>query len=178
MNIFFKILGALPVMSIVLGPTLAATASAAEEIVLNTDRSQIIVLDKAPATLVLGNPTVADVTLNGKTLYLHPRGYGVTNLILLDDDGKKTGDYVLRVIFEDAYSISLYSPGGRQTYSCRKDCAPSLQVGDNPGFFSQYIGQVGAKNGFAAGQSFGDNMRPPQQPPEKQENQGQATPSP
>lgn len=168
MTLFLRILAFCSAEAMCFGLGMSATAQAAQEIVLNTDRSQIITLDKAPATLVLGNPSVADVTLNGNTLYLHPRGYGVTNLILLDDNGKKTGDYVLRVIFEDAYSVSMYSPGGRRTYSCRKDCEPTLQVGDNPGFFGQYISQAGAKNGFTAGQALGDNMRPPQQPVEKQ----------
>lgn len=139
-----------------------APAQAAQEIVLNTDRSQIMTLPKAPATVVLGNPSIADITMNGNSIYLHPRGYGVTNLILLDDAGQKIGDYVLRVIFEDPYSVSMYSPTGRRTYSCRKDCLPTLQVGDSPGFFGQYQSQVGSKTGFAMGQAMGDDMRPPQ----------------
>ncbi len=162
MNIYFRTLGVL----LVTMPTAAflqlATAHAAQEIVLNTDRSKIMTLPKAPATVVLGNPSIADVTMNGNSLYLHPRGYGATNLILLDDEGRTMGDYVLRVIFEDPYSVSMYSPTGRRTYSCRKDCEPTLQVGDSPGFFGQYQSQVGGKTGFAMGQAMGDDMWPPQ----------------
>lgn len=134
----------------------AGKALAANEIVLNSDQSQILNLSKAPSTILLGNPSVADVTINGTSLYLHPRGYGVTNLIVLDEAGTKMGDYVLRVVYEDPYSVSMYSPSGRQTYSCRKDCEPTLQVGDEQQHFSNYQSQVRGKTGFATSQALGD----------------------
>lgn len=100
-------------------------ARAANEILLTADQTRIFPLTETPATVVVGNPDVADVTLKGKSLFLYPRGFGQTNLILLDAEGKPIGDYVLRVAADDAYSMNRFSPGLRQTFSCRKDCQPT-----------------------------------------------------
>jgi Flp pilus assembly secretin CpaC len=103
----------------------ACSAHAASEILLTLDQTRIFPLTQAPATVVVGNPAVADVTLKGKSLFLYPHGFGQTNLILLDEEGKAIGDYMLRVAADDVYSMNRFSPGGRETFSCRRDCQPS-----------------------------------------------------
>lgn len=133
----------------------SAPARAAQEIVLTADQSQIVKLPEAPVTLLIGNPAIADATTEGKLLFLHPKGYGLTNIQALDGDGKKLGDYLVRIIYDDSYSVSMYSPGGRETYSCRKDCEPVLRIGDSLGHFSAYAGQVGTK-GSLASTGYGD----------------------
>ena len=133
--------------------------SAPQEIVLVSDQSLLVRLAQPPSTVIIGNPAVADVTTDGSSLYFHPRGFGLTNVIVLDADGKRLGDYLLRVIFEDSYSVSMYSPDGRQTYSCRRDCEPMMRIGDNPTFFSSYSQQVSQKNGLASAQPTGDNVQ-------------------
>lgn len=110
-----------------------------------------------PSTVVVGNPAVADVTTDGALIYFHPRGYGLTNVIVLDSDGHKLGDYVVRVIFEDSYSVSMYSPAGRKTFSCRRDCEPMMRIGDTSSFFSGYSQQVSEKNSLATSQALGEN---------------------
>ena len=61
---------------------------------LTSDQSQLVKLADVPATVVVGNPSIADVTTDGRRLFFHPRGYGVTNVLVLDADGKKLGDYL------------------------------------------------------------------------------------
>lgn len=142
-------------------PLAGAPAYAAQEIVLISDQSQIIKLPQAPATLIVGNPSVADVTTEGNSLFFHPRGYGLTNVLALDAAGRKLGDYLVRVIYEDSYSVSMYDPRGRRTYSCRRDCEPTMRIGDTQDFFGAYAGQVSGKNGLALGQSWGEDMQAP-----------------
>lgn len=135
-------------------------AQAAQQMVLVADQTQIVKLPETPATIVVGNPAVTDITTEGSTMFFHPRGFGVTNVIALDDKGRKLADYVVRVVFEDSYSVSMYSPGSRETYSCRKDCEPMMRIGDEPGFFRNSSSQLLGKNAAAASQAFGEDLFP------------------
>lgn len=132
------------------------SAQAAQQLVLVSDQTQILKLPEAPATVVVGNPAIADVTTEGSSLFFHPRGFGVTNVLALDAEGKKLADYQVRVIFEDSYSVSMYAPGGRETFSCRRDCEPMMRIGDTTGFLTDYAAQVIAKNNLASRQAMGE----------------------
>jgi len=131
---------------------------AAQEIVLTSDQSQLVKLADVPATVVVGNPSIADVTTDGRRLFFHPRGYGVTNVLVLDADGKKLGDYLVRIIYEDSYSVAMHEPGGRKTYSCRRDCEPVLRIGDETEFFDDYRDQAQNKSVLASWQALGEEF--------------------
>lgn len=135
-------------------------AQAAQQLVLVADQTQILKLPEPPATVVVGNPAVADVTTEGNVLFFHPRGFGLTNVVALDPKGRKLGDYMVRVVFEDSFSVSMYGPESRQTFSCRKDCEPVMRIGDQPAFFRDYASQVSGKNAVAAGQALGEDLFP------------------
>jgi hypothetical protein len=157
MSVYFKILR-IGVALLVVAPLACGPVRAAQQLVLVSDQTQIIKLPVTPATIVVGNPAVADVTTEGSSLFFHPRGFGLTNVIALDDEGKKIGDYVVRVVFEDSYSVSMYAPGGRQTFSCRKDCEATMRLGDGTGFVENYAEQFKLKNGLVRGQALGDTV--------------------
>lgn len=137
-------------------PALSAT-----EIVLVADQSSLVRLPKTPATVIVGNPAVADVTMDGSTLFLHPKAYGLTNVVVLDDMGKKLGDYLVRVIFDDRYSVSMFSPQGRETYTCPKNCEPTLRIGDESEFFNDFQSQAQSKNSLAGTQAMGEDLLVP-----------------
>lgn len=155
MSIYFRILRIIAILTLAI-PLAGGPVKAAQQLVLVSDQTQIIKLPEAPATLVVGNPAVADVTIEGNSLFFHPRGFGLTNVIALDDQGKKIADYDVRVVFEDSYSVSMYAPGGRQTFSCRKDCEAMVRLGDSTGFLSEAASQVRLKNGLARAQALGE----------------------
>lgn len=157
MSVYFRILQ-ISATLLLAAPLAASPVRAAQQLVLVSDQTQIIKLPETPATIVVGNPAVADVTTEGSSLFLHPRGFGLTNVIALDGEGKKIGDYAVRVVFEDSYSVSMYAPGGRQTYSCRKDCEAMMRLGDGTGFFTEYSKQVRLKNSLARSQALGDTV--------------------
>lgn len=160
MPLYSKLLSVGTAALFLLVPEAAPNAHAAQEIVLTTDQTQIVKLPEAPTKIILGNPSVADVTTDGNTLLLNPRGYGLTNLIVLDDSGNKLGDYLIRVIFEDSYSLSMYSPGALRTYSCRKNCQMTLHIGDEAAYFDKYTTQLNSKNSLALGQPAGGSLSP------------------
>lgn len=137
-------------------------ASAAQEIVLTADQSQFLRLPMAPATIVVGNPAIADVTSDGSSLFFHPKGFGVTNVLALDGSGRKLGDYLVRVIYDDAYSVTIYAPGNRESYSCRNNCEPTMRIGDGKDYFDLYFGQAQDKFDLANTQATaGDSSTAP-----------------
>lgn len=149
-----------PILAVALTCCSALTgnpALAAQEVILLADQSQIITLPQAPATLMVGNPAIANVTTDNRTLFFHPRAYGVTNVVALDADGKKLGDYLVRVIYQDSYSVSMFSPLGRDTYTCFRDCEPALRIGDGMDHFDGYRIQAMNKNKLAIEQATGDD---------------------
>lgn len=139
---------------------MVSAAVATESIQVTADQSALINLPSLPSTVVVGNPSIADVTLDGQSLFVHPRGPGLTNIIVLDSDGAAIADYRVHVIYDDPDSLAVYSPAGRNTYSCARDCAPVVRVGDNQEFFNAAAGQVGAKSELAASQALGGEAAP------------------
>lgn len=155
MREYLKSLAAPLIGLLVLAPA-ASGARAAQEITLVTDQPQIMKMAQSPATVIVGNPAVADVTMDGKTLFFHPRAYGLTSIIVLDHKGEKLGDFLVRVIFEDRDSASVYSPEGRETFTCVRDCEPTLRIGDSNGQFGTFTAQSASRSGVAAGQAMGE----------------------
>ena len=138
------------------------SAEAAQELRLIDNQSQLIKLPEIPATIVVGNPMIADITTDGSSLFFHPRAPGVTNVIAMDSKGKKLGDYLVRVIFQDSYSVAVYTPTGRRTYSCVVDCELILRMGDNNDYFDKFAYQAQDKNTLSANQALGEDLLVPQ----------------
>ena len=57
-------------------------------LVLTLDQAQMIKLPEAAATMVVGNPLIADISIqSGGMAVLTGKGYGVTNIVALDRFG-------------------------------------------------------------------------------------------
>ena len=111
---------------------LAAPAAAASDVTLNADQAKIIVVSGQPGTVIVGNPSIADVTVQGNRVVLMGRTYGVTNLIILDRDGNQLAALDVTVQITDKNAVHVYKAGGRMSLTCTPTCEQSLQVGDEP----------------------------------------------
>ena len=132
-------------------------AQASEELTLFSDHSTVVNLQRRPATVVVGNPSIADVTLDGERLFLHGRGYGSTNVMVLDDKGHMIGDYEVNVTLQEANSATVFKSGARQTYNCIADCQPVLTVGDqHKPHFDDLSADIQAKANVALSQKSGE----------------------
>jgi hypothetical protein len=140
--------------------SVALPAVASEAIEVTADQSTLIALPALPSTVVVGNPSIADVTLDGQNLFVHPRGPGLTNVIVLGTDGAAIADYQVHVVYDDPESVAVYSPAGRDTYSCARDCEPVLRVGDSTEFFKSAADQIKSKSEIAAAQALGADAKP------------------
>jgi Flp pilus assembly secretin CpaC len=72
----------------VMASAVAMRPAAADTLTVVLDQAQIMTLPDRVGTIVVGNPLIADVSLQaGGTLVITGRGYGTTNIIALDRAG-------------------------------------------------------------------------------------------
>lgn len=115
-------------------------------IMVEADHAIIHRLPRAASTIIVGNPTIADVNVQGgKLLVITGKNYGTTNLIALDAEGKQIGAYKINVKTNGVYKLTLYKGASRFSYTCAPRCERELLVGDGVGEFKNIHKQVGDK---------------------------------
>jgi Flp pilus assembly secretin CpaC len=123
---------------------LPSTAAEGDPISVKVNMARILRIDAPAATVIIGNPGVADVTIQDpKTLVLTGKSYGQTNLIILDDMGNPIADTLIEVIQAQADLVTVYVGASRTTLVCSPVCQPTIMLGDDPTFSS---GAVSSSN--------------------------------
>ncbi|HUI94580.1 MAG TPA: pilus assembly protein N-terminal domain-containing protein [Xanthobacteraceae bacterium] len=121
----------------------AARAHAADTITVALDQATISKLPERVATLVIGNPLIADVSVQaGGLLVVTGKGYGATNMIALDRGGAVLAERNIEVVGPRDKLVVVYRGINRETYSCMPTCEPRMTLGDGQDYFSQ-TGQQG-----------------------------------
>ena len=127
-------------------------AAKAETVNIVLDQASILKLPEKVATIVIGNPSVADGSLqSGGLLVVTGKGYGTTNLIALDARGNALTEYTLNVSAPKQGRVTIYRGVERETWSCVPNCERSIMLGDSQGYFDTAVGQIGTRNGQSAG---------------------------
>ena len=103
---------------------------AAETLTLLTDQTQLLALSGTPATVVVGNPSIADVTIQGNEVFLHGKAFGTTNIIIMDAAGTRMADFEVTVMKGGSHDVAVYKAGSRYSYVCAPDCEATFHVGD------------------------------------------------
>lgn len=134
------------------GPALAqGEGLPAGAVTVAVDNAKIVRLPQGTQTVIVGNPGIADVTMqkNG-VLILTGKSYGTTNLIALDAGGGMLAESFVNVRAPEAQAMVTVQRGlERESYSCTPSCQPSAQLGDATRYFTEVSGQAGARNKFA-----------------------------
>ena len=132
---------------------IAATPTQAETVAVNIDEARIMKLPDRVATIVIGNPLIADAALQaGGMLVITGKGYGATNMLALDRAGKVIMDKTVQVVGPTGDSLVVVYKGiERETYSCAPECAPRITLGDSAPYFSSVLTQSGARTNGAQG---------------------------
>lgn len=113
----------------------APTAVLAEEIWLTMDYVHPIKLDREAAKIIVGNPGIADVTVeNATNLLLFGKAPGVTNMFIFDDDGEKIDNMIVRVRALGDNMMTYQRGSQRTTYNCLTLCEATVTVGDGESF--------------------------------------------
>lgn len=131
----------------------AAGETSGEPMQVLLDQARIVRLPDRVATLVIGNPTVADGTLqSGGLLIVTGKSYGTTNIIALDQHGKVLAEHQVTVGAPKDATLTVWRGGARETWSCAPRCESSAMLGDSPEYFDSALKQIGTRNGYATGQ--------------------------
>lgn len=155
MTVSKKLLG-LTTLSFLAVASLVLPASAAEQLTVNADQSQIITVSRAPGTVVVGNPTIADVTIQGNQLFVHGRVFGKTNIIVLDENGSQLAEYAVNVVVDDDFNAVVFKAGVKESYTCKTDCESVFHIGDHLDYYKLINEQQKNKLGLAQGQKAGE----------------------
>lgn len=114
---------------------LAGPAHATDPIYqVDLNKTQILRLPTAAGSVIIGNPAIADVTVHSPTtIMVVGRGFGETNLIVLDRNGHTMMDADIQVTsITPSNGVRLFNGATRATYSCSPYCQPSPVLGDDP----------------------------------------------
>ncbi len=136
MSIAKRCAAPLAALLIALSPLAAAPAFAESgPVSVKVNMARILKINAPAATVIIGNPGVADVTIQDpQTLVLTGKSYGQTNLIVLDDLGNPIADTMVEVIQAQGDLVTMYQGQSRTTLSCSPTCQPIIMLGDDPEF--------------------------------------------
>ena len=134
--------------------TLAALTGAAAEtktVTVTLDKASLLRMPEKALTLVVGNPSIADVTVlkNNGMMVITGKSYGETNLIAVDSEGNPVGESTIRVIAGADAMLVVQRGTERETYNCAPRCLPVVQLGDGA-VFGAAVAQIQLRNGIAA----------------------------
>ena len=141
---------------------LVATAANAEvqTISIGVDQSQILQLPALPGAIVIGNPAIADVSIQGQKLFVHGRSFGQTSLTILDLQGNQMASFnLVGSLIQDGL-VTLYRGPQRFSLSCAGTCSPTLQVGDDAASFDVQNKQLANKFALATGTTSAEAKAP------------------
>ena len=119
-------------------------------VAVNVDQAKLVKLPSRVATIVVGNPMIADVTLQpGGVVVVTGKGYGATNFIAMDRSGEILVDRLIQVEGPSEQLVTVYRGVERETYSCMPMCQRRMTLGDGDKYFGSVIQQSGALNSQA-----------------------------
>jgi Flp pilus assembly secretin CpaC len=125
-------------------------ASAADPISVIIDEARLIKVPERAATLVIGNPLIADVNMQpGGIMVVTGKGFGATNILALDRSGTVVMDRLVEVVAPDRL-VTVYRGVARETYSCAPDCQRRVMIGDADAYFGPTLGQTTGRAAAAA----------------------------
>lgn len=159
----------LPRLVLALGLMLAAapctsraeTGRDAAMVTVFVDNAKVIRLPEKTTTVVVGNPIIADVSLqkNG-VLVLTGKSFGTTNLIALDSAGTMLAESTIRVEAPQASVVVVQrGPDERNSYSCTPNCQPAMQLGDSTKYFGEVSTQADTRRKLATGSGTDPQQR-------------------
>jgi Flp pilus assembly secretin CpaC len=137
MRLSHALIAALICLPLASPPSLAADG---DPISVKVNMARILRIGTPAATVIIGNPGVADVAIQDPTtLVLTGKSYGQTNLIVLDSAGNPIADEMVEVIQAQADLMTVYQGAARQTLVCSPVCQPMIMLGDELGYTSNSI---------------------------------------
>jgi len=133
-----------------LAMALVQPAFSEETVDLVIDFAKILQLKEPIATLIIGNPGIADATIqDDQTIVLTGKAAGMTNLIAINDDGEELANVLVRVASNVRRLTTVFYGSKRQTLSCAPTCEQVISVGDDNEKFETAKTQIESRQAFS-----------------------------
>lgn len=130
---------------------IAPLSAEAADLVVAYDQSQLLRLPRPVSEVIIGNPSIADVAVQGgNLLVVTGKSFGVTNIIALDADRNVIQDQRIIVDQDERRTVALFRGADRQTFTCAPTCTPAIIVGDDPKVFDAIVRAAQSKISGAA----------------------------
>jgi Flp pilus assembly secretin CpaC len=130
----------------------AGPAQATDDLIVKYDQSQLLRLPKPAAEIIVGNPSIADVSVqSGNLLVVTGKTFGITNIIALDADRNVIQDQRVLVKRDEGKVVNLLRGTDRNSYNCTPQCNPSITIGDEAKFFDAIRSASQNKKEFSEG---------------------------
>src|ERR1700681_2646634 len=131
-------------IGILLCPAAAFAEPPPKAIGVIIDQARLIKLPARVATIVVGNPLIADVALQaGGVMVVTGKGYGATNFIAMDRSGEVLVDRTIQVEGPTDQVITVYRGVDRESWSCMPICQQRVTLGDGDKYFKAAMDQAG-----------------------------------
>ena len=138
--------------AILLWPAASLAAPDPDRIAVYVDQAKLVKLPAKVSTIVVGNPLIADVTLqSGGIIVVTGKGYGATNFIAMDRNGEVLVDRQIQVEGPTDQLVTVYRGVDRESYSCVPVCQRRITLGDGTDYFRAAIDQAGSLSSQASG---------------------------
>ena len=128
-----------------------AQPAAAEQLWLTMDQVRPFKLNAPAKSIVVGNPAIADVTIqDNNNILLFGKAPGLTNIYVFDETGEAAQNLVIRVRTPSSDMLTVHRGIARTTYNCTTNCEATVTVGDDTTQFETVSTQVESKYGQAS----------------------------
>jgi hypothetical protein len=139
----------------------AVTPAWAAGVNLALDEVHTVTFQKPIATVYVGNPAIADITMiDARHAFVQGKSYGHTNIVALNQDGVQVFNTSVSVSgADDAGIVTLNRGAQRITYSCAgARCEPTPTPGDAAAAFDAANGQANQHQSAAKGAATGEGQ--------------------
>jgi hypothetical protein len=118
------------------------------------DQATLVHLQRPAADIIVGNPSIADVSVqNSKLLVVTGKSFGKTNIIVVGTDGSEILNSGLSVDDPVQGLVTVHKGTDDDdafTVYCSPRCNAPLAIGDNKDYFNKVNGQIGAKQSLGS----------------------------
>ena len=135
-------------------PANADAPGEGDTVAVALDQATVLKVPDRVATIVIGNPLIADVSLQaGGLMVVTGKGYGVTNLIALDRSGAMLLEKSVQVKGPRGDVVVVYRGVERESYDCAPKCERRNTLGDAQTYFDSTLAQTVTRASQAQGLS-------------------------
>jgi Flp pilus assembly secretin CpaC len=134
-----------------LAPVGAAIA-ADSSMTVYADQAKVLKVNGTASSVIVGNPMIADVVLQGGVVAVQGRHFGNTNVLILDSRGNEIASIQVNVLRQESNSVQIYKGApegkivGKHSFICAPDCESVMMPGDDVDYNSLITAQIGAKS--------------------------------